>query len=217
MADQYKRQVAKKLYINDALGGSFVKGQGNDVSYIVTGGGEISRVNIIATLVSMESPTSFVIDDGTGKITVRGFDDYIRDEFSLGDPLLILGKIREFSEERYIVPEIVRRVTDPRWIELRKKELGKKTDIQETASEPPQHTPKPETPVEEISEVDMGESLNRSDQIYDLIKKMDKGEGASTDEVISKSGDSDTEKIIMNLLKEGDIFEIAPGKLKVLE
>jgi len=35
--------------------------------------------------------------------------------------------------------------------------------------------------------------------------------------VISNSGSVDAERIISLLLKEGEVFEISPGKLKVLE
>ena len=53
--------------------------------------------------------------------------------------------------------------------------------------------------------------------IVELIRKMDEGKGVDQDVVINSSKMPDCEKIIDHLLKEGEIFEIMPGKLKVLE
>ncbi len=57
------------------------------------------------------------------------------------------------------------------------------------------------------------------ERVCRIIKELDAGKGANMDEVIEKcAGDGDdAEKIIKSLLEEGEIFEIRPGKLKVLE
>ena len=52
---------------------------------------------------------------------------------------------------------------------------------------------------------------------YSLIKKLDKGEGVTFEDVIKNSATSKAETIITKLLENGDVFEIKPGKLKVLE
>ena len=58
-------------------------------------------------------------------------------------------------------------------------------------------------------------------KIYDLIKALDQGKGAPYEEVVSKAQHPDSppevEKIIELLLQKGYIFEITPGKLKVLD
>jgi len=50
----------------------------------------------------------------------------------------------------------------------------------------------------------------------ELIRELDKGEGADYEEVISQLG-SKGESQITHLLATGEIFETRPGKLKVLE
>ena len=58
--------------------------------------------------------------------------------------------------------------------------------------------------------------LSPTNEIVKLVKQLDKGDGVSIEELSSKNI-KDIDKIIDMLLKEGDIFEIKPGKLKVLE
>ena len=58
---------------------------------------------------------------------------------------------------------------------------------------------------------------NTSKKIFDLIKEIDDGMGADTQEVITKANMGNAEEIISMLLKEGEVFEIKSGKLKVLE
>ena len=46
---------------------------------------------------------------------------------------------------------------------------------------------------------------------------MDNGDGADTEDIITSANMDNTEDIIKSLLEEGEIFEVRPGKLKVLE
>jgi len=55
------------------------------------------------------------------------------------------------------------------------------------------------------------------EKVIEHIQKLDSGDGADTEEVVSNSGIDNAEDIIENLLKEGEIFEITSGKVKVLE
>jgi hypothetical protein len=107
----------------------------------------------------------------------------------------------------------MRKITEPKWIEYRKKEL--------------QLSGESEIQVEEqnIELANLGEEEfkmmkpveNYSAIMLSLIKKLDKGEGSDTEQVIKQSRLKDADKIITTLLYEGEIFEISPGKLKVLE
>jgi hypothetical protein len=58
---------------------------------------------------------------------------------------------------------------------------------------------------------------NPTQDIIGLIRGMDAGKGVDLDDLISASNMGNCEQIIDHLLKEGEIFEIMPGKLKVLE
>jgi hypothetical protein len=50
----------------------------------------------------------------------------------------------------------------------------------------------------------------------EVVRALDKGEGADYDEVLKQIGKGG-EDIIVHLLSTGEIFETRPGKLKLLE
>lgn len=189
-----KRQIAYKVRISDIL----------SISLDNT---NISRVNIIATVVFKSehgNVPSIIIDDGTGKILLRNFENTgIFSKVDVGDFVLAIGKAREFNGEKYILAEILRKIYNAEWVNVRKLEL--KNLIYNIQNAKPENTAVEET----IS--------NKHDEVYSLIRNLDSGEGVLVDEVIRKSSNDKTEKIISSLLESGDIFEISPGKLKVLE
>jgi len=53
--------------------------------------------------------------------------------------------------------------------------------------------------------------------ILDLIRNLDDGQGASIEDIISKSGLSNAYELISYLKNRGDVFETRPGRIKVLE
>ena len=204
-----KRQVAFKIWIADILNSSFNKDE-ISAGYIKIDNIIISRVNLIATLVYISAEESnyrsAVIDDGTGKISLRTFENSnIFSKADVGDAVLVIGRIREFNNEKYILPEILKKVNNVGWVNLRKAELreprvSENNDLNSTSA----------AVAEEIIP-----SFN--EDIYSLIKKLDTGEGAVIDEIIKNSGNNNAEEVINKMLASGDVFEIKPGKIKVLE
>ena len=201
-----KRQIAHKVKISDILSGSFVKDEFS-AGYVRLNNVNISRVNIIATVVYKSEGASYnsaIIDDGTGKILVRSFEN--SDKFSkidVGDAILTVGKLREFNNERYMMPEIFKKINNSAWVNVRKLELenisfddNSKINDNSTIVEVP---------------------TNTNEEIYLLIKSLDKGDGVSIDDVINSSNNAEAENIINKLLEKGDVFEIKPGRLKILE
>jgi len=215
MEKSQKRQVAHKIRINDVLRGSYVKEEGEwSPNYVLVGDKKVSRVNIIAVVVSKESPensnhSNLIIDDGSGKISVRSFDGSNNFEnINIGEFIMVVGRPREYLNEKYIVSEILKKVDNNRWVELRKLELESAFGSYE------------EMPEERLSEKEVNEETIIDDinsKIFNLIKEIDAGEGADTQDVITRSNRDDAEGIITQLLERGEVFEIKPGKLKVLE
>ena len=139
------------------------------------------------------------LDDGTGRMEIRSFDNpNIFSGVAIGDIALVIGRPREYGNARYITAEIVRQIKNKRWLEVRKLELNSQPAAKEekTAEETPESNSAP---------------------VYKAIKELDKGEGAETLSVIKEASHPEAEKIIQHLLKEGEIYEIAPGRLKILE
>ncbi len=210
-SENQKRLVAQKVSIKEILQGEYVKEDGWNPNYIITDGKKIYRINLISVVLSKSNQTdtnyySLLLDDGTSKISARSFEkNYIIENLEIGDVVLLIGRAREYGKERYVIPEIIKKIENKGWIEVRKLELRKNEEKK-----------KIEEKVERVSEEEVITEPS-SQVIYNLIKKMDNGNGVDFDSVIKNSNLSNTEEIISNLLQEGEVFELRPGKLKVLE
>ena len=112
MVDQIKRHTAYKVRIKDIIDSKYIKGEGEwSPNYLEVGILEVSRVNLMGVLVSNQTEQNYhnmLIDDGTGRITVRSFED-IKNDVNVGDIVLVIGRPREYGNERYIVPEIIKK------------------------------------------------------------------------------------------------------------
>jgi len=215
MVDQIKRHTAYKVRIKDIIDSKYIKGEGEwSPNYLEVGILEVSRVNLMGVLVSNQTEQNYhnmLIDDGTGRITVRSFED-IKNDVNVGDIVLVIGRPREYGNERYIVPEIIKKVEDNGWMELRKLEL--KTDEVTVENNELQEIVDEDTPVEEEN---LAEVSDPTTNIFEIIKKKDSGDGADMQEIIDTCNVENCEGIIKNLLETGEVFEIKLGKLKVLE
>ncbi len=224
-----KRHVAVKVSIKEVINGKYVKEEGWLPNYVQTESDrKVSRVNIMGTVVFKSDVENFnyknfIVDDGSGKISVRSFEkNENMDKLDVGDVILIVGRPREFNNEKYIIPEIMKKIQNPMWIQLRKLEIdniSKNVGIETVNNE----IKKDENLQNEIVHEKVSEEIkndiesSESRVIYDMIKKFDAGNGISIDDLIKKSNFDNTEKLINVLLSNGDVFEIKPGIIKILE
>lgn len=200
-----KRQTAYKTRVKDILYSRYVKTSGMEPNYLEVGSKRISRVNILGVIVEksdMGNYKALVIDDGSGRISARAFDGNMQlDNIRIGDAVIVIGRPREFSSEKYVIIEAIKK-TDPAWGRVRGLELQKNND----------DSKKGKVILDKEEKVE----LSPKNKIILAIKELDEGDGVLIESVLSKNVDG-AEKIIDTLLKEGDIFEVKPGKLKVLE
>lgn len=224
-----KRQVAHKVTISDLNEGRYVKEEGWEPNYVaISDGRRVSRANILAIVVSKTEDNAdyrgLVIDDGSGKINIRAFGAEIDfSAFNIGDLVIIIGRPREFNGQKYIVPEIIKKMENRKWIDVRKLELQ---IARKKFSGVQFEKVKQKDFEEEIvgEDHDMIESKNETTAdienpfqlVLSLIKAMDKGDGTDVAEVCIKSKLDNAEEIIMDLLKEGEVFEVRPGRVKIL-
>ena len=205
-----KRQVAYKIPIKQILDNQYIKEEGEwSPNYIQIQNRKVSRVNVFAVVVSAEKDNesmydNVIIDDGTGKITVRSFEGGQQFEgIEVGNPVTVIGRPREYANERYIVAEIIKKVSDPVWAEVRKRELH--PDVEEPTEQPPtqktQPKPQPDT----------------NSKVVAAIKELDSGSGADMQEIVNSLNVENPEAMIQRMLEQGEVFEIKPGKIKVLE
>ncbi len=202
-----QRQTAYIVRIKDLINGTLVKEDGWNPNYVVVGNKKVSRINIIGVVIDVkeqEKMQNVVIDDGTGKITIRCFEK--RTDAKIGEVMLVVGRIRQYGNEKYITPEIMKKNIDKRWNSLWKKH-SLKNESSKIDSIPEKMTE------EKIEEEKIGVKSD-VERIISKIKELDDGNGASYNEVINLHPDKE---IISRLLIQGEIFEIKPGKLKVLD
>lgn len=219
--DTQTRQTAIKTKISHLLNGSYVLKEGWEPNYILYEGKKISRVNILGVVVSknqseLSNNISLVIDDGSGRISVRSFEDNPSiAKSAVGEVIMVIGRPREYNREIYVVPEIIRGVENKRWVEVRKLELGM---IHSRGHQEEREAAEKKEPVQAENSSDGKEApANSQDDVLEIIRKLDSGEGADLDEVVASVKESNPEDLIKNLLKNGDIFELKPGRIKVLE
>ncbi|MFX0136239.1 MAG: hypothetical protein ACFFDN_21545 [Candidatus Hodarchaeota archaeon] len=67
-----------------------------------------------------------IIDDGTETIRIKVWGDDIRkykvEDLNIGDNVDIIGRVREYNDEIFIMPEIISKISDPNWELLRELE-----------------------------------------------------------------------------------------------
>lgn len=231
-----EQNTAYRLWVSDILNPSNKKDGG-----LVVSDDNIYRVNIIGTVVNSRkaedgSFASILIDDSSGQIQVRAWkEDIGLLDFEVGQVVQIVGRLAEYNEVIYVRPEITQKIKDFNLETLHKalllKRYGKPqiamsswnttTQTTDNDSQQKEETAKEvdtETVVEEkITEEKIKENSPRKN-ILKLIEEMDGVEGADVGEIVQKSGMSENQvqEIMDDLLKNGEIFMLRPGRVKIL-
>lgn len=216
MPEIRKRETAYKLRIGDLLRANQIFEEPTEsnpqnqsakrLRCVELGDKKILRVNILGNVIDkFESEgekkfASITLDDGSGQIRVRLFGDEIEKfrEFTQGDTLIVIGMLRSFNEELYILPEILKK-QDPKYLLVRKLEIEKAAPAQPTAEQK-----------EEIKIL--------RDEVIDKIKAAEQQEGIDKDTIIMeiKSQPDIISQEIQKLLEEGIIYEPRPGRVRYL-
>ena len=217
-----KRNIAYKLRIGDVLRGVPMMDEGkflflelgsqldstpldkNQTGQVhQTGQGKkVVRINILANCVDkyiQEGEKQFgslTVDDASGQLKLKVFGEDVEmfKEIMQGDTLQIIGNMREWNGELYIIPEVAKKV-DARWLLVRKLEIqNSRKDI----------------PVDESS------ALKNS--IMQKIKDAETDGGIDIDKIIM---DIEASPDLINgdikkLLEEGLVYEPRPGRLRYL-
>jgi RPA family protein len=137
-----KRSVAAKLAIQDIQDGELIANDQGNVVGVETFLGQVSRVNIIASVVDRYQATqdrldgeekgfaTITLDDGSGVIRTKMWGELAAKlaHIEVGDLVVVVGRIRSFQGETYINGEVVRRLEDPNWETVRLLELKHSRD-----------------------------------------------------------------------------------------
>lgn len=203
MAEEFKRHTAFKLKIGDLMSGSKIT-DGEKLKFIETNGKNVARVNLIANVIDKfiqddeKKFASITLDDASGQIKLKTFGEDIEKLKNLeqGDTVLAIGMVREWNNEVYVTPEIIKK-KQPEYLLLRKLENEKITSIQESKEE------KPSGIKEKIIEIIKREEANGGADMKALATELD-----TKPETINQE--------IRKLLEEGTIYEPRPGKVRYL-
>lgn len=203
------RLIAYKIWLNYLKEENFVnKTQDFESNYISVGDKQISRINIISNVVSKfqsEDGNYFAItiDDSSAQVRLKTWreDTKILNNINVGDIVLVIGKIRNYNDEIYILPEIVKKVSINDEL-LRRLELIKEYGLPKESEILEESEPKIE--YEEIN----FNSNNLKNQLLNLIEKNEEDLGITLEEIkIQLHSDLvSINKILEELLKEGQIY-----------
>ncbi len=204
--DQFKRHIAYKFRIGDILIGKPVM-DGERFSFLELGNKKIVRVNIIGNIVDKyenqgeRKYSFFTLDDGSGQIVLKCFGDDAEkfSQVSQGQTVLVIGVLRNFNNETYISPEVIRE-QDTKYLLVRKMEIEK---VKSQSVEP----------------IAREQIIAVKDKILEAIQNSEDEGGIEIDNLIMNL--RDISPIIINqeiqkLLEEGIIFEPRPGKVRYL-
>ncbi|MGV8141836.1 MAG: hypothetical protein ACP5NW_05330 [Candidatus Woesearchaeota archaeon] len=210
MAEEIRRQTAYKCTIDTLNRGSLVKKQGWESNYMMTEYGDISRANIIAVVVGKDD-NNLNLDDGTGQISGRIFErpEQIK-EINIGDIVLVIARPREFNNSIYLTLELVKKISQG-WVAYRKKELSLIKKVREIREVPPVEKKRSEPEI-----VESTTTIGSKDKISKIIRELDRGEGASTEDVLRLSKVSNGEEIISDMMLRGEIYEAKAGYIKLM-
>lgn len=224
----YVRHVAVKVPLSYIVNGMYEPATTESLACLITpDGSRIYRVNVMATILNKEiqgNITNLYLDDSTGNVVVRSFEEHpLLQSLRVGEVLLVVGKVRVYNQEKYLSPEIIKKVL-PSWLAVRLEELKPmlslafpKYPVIETARAT-SSTTAPDQNGGNIVVEDVFDTVPSlpTEKIIKLVRELDLGAGALIEEVIEKSPLPGTEQLLETMLQNGSIFQVVPGRVKVL-
>ncbi|MEK9774123.1 MAG: OB-fold nucleic acid binding domain-containing protein [Candidatus Woesearchaeota archaeon] len=228
-----KRSTAYRIKLKNIINSEYEKREGFNPSVIKYNNLEISRVNIIASVVGKyltddQNYCAITLDDGSETIRIKNFGAEVNiiKNVDIGDIVRVIGKIKEYNDEKYIVGELVKKI-NPNWLIVNELQLTSNSEnnnskINESSNEINSIKVEENTDEEEIISISSSEensSINIKQEILNYIKNNDSGSGVMMDIVTStiKEENDKIKDALFELLKVGEIYEPKKGILKILD
>ena len=241
------RLTALKARIDEIHEGKFVHKEGQEHSYVLTLlGRRLSRVRVLGTVVEkfVKADGSYgilVLDDGFDTIRAKLFKDTapIENVFE-GDVVDVIGRLREYEGEVYILIECVAKVDRDfetlRILELeeiyreQKLKIDKVLEFKKTTADIQElkklgvHAGLREEEIDAILEALESKEEKPIDKeeakaiILETIEKNDDGNGIEYSELLLKSGlpEKLVDKVVAELLEAAICYEPQAGRIKKL-
>lgn len=219
MPEQIQRQTAYKVWISNLNSSNFIRSEGEFTpNYIKIKDKNVSRINLIGTVIRKyenedKTYSALVIDDSSAQIRVKTWRENtsILDNLNEADTALVIGRLREYSSEIYITPEIVKKL-NANWELLRKLELLKEHGKPEFKIIEDEEKKKGIMEEQiDVKEIKIGTSSAIRQEILELIEKTESEEGINFNNIKETLDykEQEIEEILQELLKEGEIYQIS--------
>lgn len=200
--EQFKRHIAYKFRIGSILEGT-PQFENDRLKFLNINDKQVIRINLIANIIDKfiqdneKKYGSITLDDATGQIKIKVFGEDLKkiENLNQGDTILVIGLIRSWKDEIYIIPEIIKK-KDPSFLLIRKLEI-ESTQL---------NIPNKE------------KLFQLKDKIITLLKEGETNGGVEIENIILKLKENPDviNKEIKKLLEEGMAYEPRPGKLRYL-
>jgi RPA family protein len=225
--------TAVRASISDIINGNFGDDTGPHV--ISPFGVELRRVVVVGFVVSKfyregddsgkKRFESITLDDGTDTIRVKVWGDEdaaVLEGVKENILALVIGKIRKYEDEAYIIPEIVRELTDPNYMSLhlmeRYKTILTRSGVTSTSTDEPTQELLTSTPTSPAAPV----KGKLAKDIVSYIKLEVKDEGIPLKDIVvyfEKKG-KNPDKVqtkVWELAAEGHIIEKPIGHFRTAD
>jgi hypothetical protein len=222
--------TAVRAAVVDIVKGTY--GEDNGPHVVSPYGVELRRVALVGLIIdqySGEGFASITIDDGTETIRAKawGGEAASLDKVQTNILALIVGKIREYEGELYVVPEIVRELDDPNYLTVHKMEryvamltrsgvTPELPSVLEDFIEESTPPPKRETPAKKPKNKGTPVTGKIYKQIMQYIEQNSKEEGVPIASIVDffeeKGHDrTDVQLKVLDLQGQGNLVEVKVG------
>jgi hypothetical protein len=239
-------QPAYKIKIEDIVKGQFMRSaEGGEPDYLATPWGQqISRARVIGTIVDKyvsedQSYAALRIDDSSETIRLKSWRQDVSKvtNINVGDLVDVIGRVREYGGETYLVPDVIVTVSDPNWEIVRELEIlaarkqllneGKRPHIKvephvrilEVEVPPQVQVGSIEGETEELEEEPLPEVPDDvKKKVLMAFDKLDKGDGISPTDISVELNlmQNLVDDAMRVLIADGEIFEPKVGKFRRL-
>ncbi|UXM84307.1 OB-fold nucleic acid binding domain-containing protein [Methanococcus aeolicus] len=229
-----RRWTAYKIHPNEVLDNEFSE------KALIVDGNRIYKVRLMGKVQNLKDNSNNIFFEIDG-VSIRDFDKKSKD-IKEEDFVDIIGRVGEYEGSRYVALEICKKITDDlpnsencevsdetlpnsencevsdetinKWKELRALEIEKTRKYMEDEEES-QYQPKQSSTAEEEVLEDLYESNDMKNEVMDIIKEQ---EGISYEKLLESVdiGEEELDKILEELIDDGEIYEPTPGIYKEL-
>jgi RPA family protein len=229
-----KRNTAFKLRISDLNRGEVISD--GKMNFIEIDGKHIIRANVIANVIDKfisegeKKYSALTIDDASSQIRVKSFGEDIEKmkKIEIGDTVIVIGAVRFFNNEIYLLPEIIRKI-EPEWLMVRKLEIEKTpvNNKDNRISRQLRNMPLSQEQGRVVSSIAFNNPLevkeekisaaeSPKEKILEMLKQND--EGVDIDNIIMSTNlpVDEINRIVSEMLENAEIYEPRPGRIRIL-